>query len=193
MKLTTTMAIAMTSIALVGSAFAGAPAAPANPSNTDKEMADAAKKIAEAMKQDAHQDADGQKHLDQKWNELLKGFGLAPGSIPDPFTYEGGPKDAAQDAHILADLNKWLVQHHQPTVFLPRITEEANGSVWPNVNDQVKGRAKVTLRGPISFLQAHQCSRTRRLWNQSPAANAPRSSRPDLILIALLGGGDRES
>ena len=110
------MAIAMTSIGLMGAAFAGAPAAPANPSNTDKLMAEAAKKIAEAMKQDAHQDAEGQKHLDDKWNELLKEFGLPKGSIPDPFVYEGGPDDAKKDAHILADLNHWLVDHHLPPV-----------------------------------------------------------------------------
>ena len=133
MKLTKILAIAITSIALMGRGFADPPKDPANKENAEHEeheaeeaakhmhdvMKDAQHKLIEAMKKDAHQDAEGQKKLDEIWNQLLKEIGIDPkdpNAPKDPFVYEGSPKDQVQDAKLTAELNKWRAEHGLPPI-----------------------------------------------------------------------------
>ena len=99
MKLTKTLAIAISSIALVGSLHA----------DNDKPKPTMSEKLArdymKALAEDQKQDASGQAKLDRMWAEFIKKGYVAPGT-PNPLTYEGSAKDMKQDDHLNDKLEK---------------------------------------------------------------------------------------
>lgn len=92
MKLTKTLAVAITSLALVGGALAHAPC-------SEK----VAREYLKALAKDDKQDASGQAKLDRLWADLVK-KGVATG--PNPLVYEGSAKDLKQDAKLNEKLTK---------------------------------------------------------------------------------------
>ena len=84
-----------------------------------KHMDQCNKKIQQAARKDAKQDAQGQRKLDEEWAKLLRAQGIDPNdpnSPPDPFVYEGSAKDMRQDQKLTDKLNKYLVKHGCPPV-----------------------------------------------------------------------------
>jgi hypothetical protein len=98
MKLTKTLAIAISAIALTVSVHAA--------KLTISEQL--ARDYAKAVAQDAKQDASGQAKLDRIWAEFIK-KGLIPAGTPNPLVYEGSAQDMKQDAQ----LNKHLLEKFQ--------------------------------------------------------------------------------
>ena len=96
MKLTKTLAIAISSIVLVGSLHAGPKFTPSE-KLADDYMA--------ALAKDAQQDATGQAKLDRMWASFIA-KGLIPPGTPDPLTYEGSAKDMKQDDKLNDKLEK---------------------------------------------------------------------------------------
>jgi hypothetical protein len=95
MKLTKTLAIAISSIALVGSLHAAA-------FTISEKLAE---DYMKALATDAKQDASGQAKLNRIWAEFIA-KGLIPAGTPNPLTYEGSAQDMKQDAKLDAKLEK---------------------------------------------------------------------------------------
>ena len=89
MKLTKTLAIAISSLVLVGSAYAG--------KLTISEQL--ARDYAKAVAEDNKQDANGQAKLDRMWADFIK-KGLVPAGTPNPLKYEGSVQDMKQDKQL---------------------------------------------------------------------------------------------
>jgi len=103
MKLTKTLAIAISSLVLVTSVHA------AKLTISEK----LARDYMKAVQTDERQDEKGQQKLDRIWAEYIK-KGFIPAGTPNPLTYEGSAKDMKQDAKLNYKLEKQFAKAGVP-------------------------------------------------------------------------------